>query len=93
MPHLNETNDLLDAVAKVLLRCFVFGFLFLLLWFVVFLFAGEALYRLNGNLFGISQHEMNLMHLFGMALVKVILYLFFLFPYIAIRWVLRNRAA
>jgi hypothetical protein len=93
MPHSNETNDLLDAIAKILLRCFVLGYLFLLLWFCIYMFAGDMMYRLNRSLFGVTPHEMNLLHLFGMALVKLILFLFFLFPYIAIRWILRNRAA
>jgi len=87
-----DTDDLLDAVAKVLLRCFVLGYAFLLLWFAVYVIGGDALYRLNTNLFGVTQHEMNLLHVFGMTLVKLILFLFFLFPYVAIRWVLRNRA-
>ena len=91
MPSFKETNDLLDAIAKVLLRCFVLGYLFLLLWFGVYLLAGDILYRLNGSLFGVTQHEINLMHFFGIASVKMILFVFFLFPYVAIRLVLRKR--
>ena len=93
MPHPNETNDLLDAIAKILLRCFVLGYAFLLLWFVVYLIAGDALYRLNSSLFGVSQHEMNLLHIYGIALVKIFVFVFFLFPYVAIRLVLRGRTA
>ena len=91
MTRSDETNDLLQAVAGILLRCFVLGYLFLLLWFGAYVLAGDLLYRLNGSLFGVTQHEINLMHFFGMALVKLILFVFFLFPYVAIRLVLRNR--
>lgn len=93
MPLSKETHELLDAVAKVLIRCFVLGYLFLLLWFGIYLFAGDLLYRLNGPLFGLSQHEVNLMHFYGIVFVKCCNILFFLFPYIAIRLVLRKTQA
>ncbi len=36
MSELKQTNDLLDAIAKVLLRCFVLGYALLLIWAGVF---------------------------------------------------------
>ena len=81
---------LLDATAKILLRCFLLGYLFLLVWAAAYLLAGEWIYRLNGPLFSVSQHEMNLLHFYGIAFVKCCVILFFLFPYIAIRLVLRK---
>jgi len=86
-----EINELLDTVAKVLLRCFVLGFLLLLLWFVAYLSAGDLIYR-QGKMFGLSAHEIDVIHYCGMALVKGCVLLFFLFPYIAIRLVLRKRS-
>ena len=91
MPEFKETHDLLDAVAKVLIRCFFLGYLFLLLWFGVYLLAGDLIYRMNGPLFGLSQHEMNLMHFCGIVLVKCFVFLVFLLPYLAIRLVLRQK--
>jgi hypothetical protein len=90
MPEFKETHDLLDAVAKVLIRCFFLGYLFLLLWFGIYVLAGDLIYRMSGPLFGLSQHEMNLMQFYGIVLVKCFVFLFFLFPYIAIRLVLRK---
>ncbi|MHB0961085.1 MAG: DUF6868 family protein [Pirellulaceae bacterium] len=86
-----EINELLDIVAKVLLRCFVFGFLFLLLWFVAYLSAGDLICR-QGAWFDLTPHEIKVIHYCGMGLVKGCVLLFFLFPYIAIRLVLRNRS-
>jgi len=88
-----QINDLLDAAAKVLIRCFVLGYVLLIIWIGVFLLAGDVLYRLNGPLFGVSQHEMNLMHFYGIVFVKCLVLLFFLIPYIAIRLVLQKRPA
>jgi hypothetical protein len=88
--NLSETNDLLDAAAKVLLRCFVLGFLFLLLWAGSFALLSGPIYA-QGEWFGLSPHELDLIHYCGMAFVKMCVLLFFLFPYIAIRLVRRNR--
>lgn len=86
-----EINELLDTVAKVLLRCVVLGFLFLLLWAVAYLAGGDVIYR-QGTWFDLTPHEISLIHYCGMGLVKGCVFLFFLFPYIGIRLVLRKRS-
>jgi len=92
MPQI-ESPDWLEMIAKVLLRCFVFGCLFLLLWFAFYVLAEDVMHRMHGRLFGFSKHEMALIHYCGMAYVKVCVILFFLFPYIAVRLVLRKTNA
>ena len=86
----DETRVLLDVLAKVLLRCFVFGVLFLLLWVAGYLLAGGFISRQGNLLFGLTPHEINVIHYCGLALVKSCVVLFFLFPYLAIRLVLRK---
>jgi hypothetical protein len=86
-------NELLDAVARILLRCFVLGYALLLLWAAVYLFADNVLYVPALRLFGLTSHEVDVIQYCGIAFVKCLVLLFFLFPYIAIRWVLRNRAS
>jgi hypothetical protein len=88
---LSETNELLDAIAKVLLRCFVLGFLLLLLWTVVFVFLSGPIYA-QGKWFGLSPDEVDVIHYCGIAFVKMCVLLFFLFPYISIRLVLRRKS-
>ena len=88
-----KTQELLETIAKILLRCFVLGYLLLLAWFGVYLLAGDAIYRLNGPLFGLTQHEMNRMHFYGIVFVKCCVLLFFLIPFLAIRLVLRKYKA
>jgi hypothetical protein len=85
-----NANDLFDTLAKILLRCFVLGYFFLLLWFAVYIFAGDVVYAIGGRLFGLAQHELDMINYCGMAVVKVAVVLFFLFPYIAIRLVFRK---
>ena len=44
-----------------------------------------------GKLFGLTPQEANMVHYYGISAVKCVVLLFFLFPYIAIRLVLRKR--
>ncbi len=60
MSESTDVTDLLDALAKVLLRCFALGFLLLLIWFGVFVLAGDVIHNLHGKMFGLSPHELNL---------------------------------
>ncbi len=84
-------TDLLDALAKVLLRCFVLGVLLLLISFGVFLLADDWAHGFHAKWFGVSKYEFGLMYYYGMAYMKICVILFFLLPYITIRLVLRKR--
>jgi hypothetical protein len=92
MTESKNVDELFDTLAKVLLRCFVLGYFLLLLWLVVFVFAGDLIYGIGSKLFGLMPHEVDMIHYCGMAVVKCAVLLFFLFPYIAIRLVLRKRS-
>ncbi len=91
MSDSTSVNELLDALAKVLLRCFVLGAVLLSFWFVLFLVAGNCIHEIHGKWFSMTPHEFDLICYCGMGLVKLFVLLFFLFPYIAIRCVLRKR--
>jgi len=91
MTESKHANEPFDTIARILLRCFVLGYALLLLWFAVYLCGGELLYgRLGGKLFGLTQHEVDAINYCGMAVVKGLVLLFFLIPYVAIRLVLRK---
>jgi hypothetical protein len=83
-------KDPLDMLARILLRCFGLGYLLLLLWFSIYLVASGVFYW-QAKLFGLTPHEVDLFHYCGIAFVKVIVILFFLFPYLAIRLASRKR--
>lgn len=87
------TIELLEAVAGILLRCFLMGLVLLLAWFGVLMVPGDVVHRVHGDMFGLSPHAVNLIHYCGLAFVKMCVLLFFLFPYIAIRLVLRKSKA
>jgi hypothetical protein len=87
---MNDVNECLELVSRVLLRCTIFGFVLFLVWFAAFLLAGDLIFR-QAQIFGLTQHELNLLHYGGMGLMKLIVILFFLFPYVAIRLVLKKK--
>ncbi len=86
----NSTNatELLETTAKVLIRCTGFGFLFLLIWVGFYFLTGDLIYNLHGKMFDLSQHELNVIHYAGMGLFKLAVFVFFLFPWLAIKLVL-----
>jgi hypothetical protein len=88
MSESTQTTEFFDTLAKVLLRCFVLGFLLLLIWVGAFVLARDVIHNLHGKMFKLTPHELNIIHYCGIAFVKLCVFLFFLFPWIAIRLVM-----
>jgi heme/copper-type cytochrome/quinol oxidase subunit 2 len=83
---------MLQAIAAILLRCFVLSIALLILWFVTFLLAGDLGYAVHARWFELSRHDFDLMNYYVMAVVKICSILFFLFPYVSIRLILRKES-
>ena len=54
---------------------------------------GSAGYSLHSQWFELSRHDYDVLNYFGIAFTKICAIIFFLFPYIAIRLVLRGMKA
>jgi len=93
MPDSNQATEFFDLLARVMLRCWIFGFVLLYTWFSIVVLAKERFYGFIGNWWGFSNHEMDLTNYCGIALFKLLLIVFFFFPWLAIRLVLRSRKA
>jgi hypothetical protein len=91
MSEAKSTNDFLETLAKILLRCWIFGFVLLLFWGGFFVLAPNVIYDLHGSMFGLSPHELNIIHYCGMGLTKLVVICLFFFPWAAIRLVLKKR--
>lgn len=87
----NHVDELFDTLARVLLRCFVLGYLLLLAWAGVQLFLGDWIAGMAERLVGLTAHEVALVSYCGITAVKCVVILFFLFPYAAIRMVVPRR--
>jgi uncharacterized membrane protein YukC len=87
----NEYNDVfLHTVATILLRSFLIGLAFLLLWFLLYLIAPGWMFETNAKWFNIEKRDFDMINYFGMGFVKISILLFFFFPYLAIRSMLRK---
>ena len=89
----DSTRDFFDTLAKILLRCWIFGFVLLFIWLGVVLLMGETIHSLHGPMFGLSNHELNVIFYCGMGLLKLCVLVSFFIPWLAIRMVLKNEKA
>lgn len=79
-------------VEGVLLRCFILGFVALIIWFLLFVFAGELVYDVHGGIFReITDRQFEVIHYCGMGLLKLFVSVFFFIPYIAMRWTAKSQ--
>lgn len=64
--------------------CIVINFSLLTLWFALFVFAKDGLYRLHSAWFSFSRERFETIHYAGMAAYKLATWLFVVAPYIAL---------
>jgi hypothetical protein len=93
MPEPTQTDDLLDAIAKILLRCWIFGFILLLFWWGVVMLAGDLFYGVHDSMFGLPRPQLEVIDYCGMRLTKLVVGLFFFIPWVSIWLVLKKRRA
>jgi hypothetical protein len=88
----DEQNYLLESMAAILIRCFFLSIGLLFLWFIFYIVAGNWGFSTSVNWYGskLSRNEYDLLLYYGIAFTKTCAFLFFLFPYIAIKLVLRK---
>ena len=85
-----DMNIVLDAIAGILLRCFILAIAVLLIWFVIYLLMGDFVYGIHAKIFNITRENFELLCYYGMAYIKASAFLFFLLPYIGIKLVVRK---
>ena len=87
----NERNEVfLQTMASILLRSFLFSLAFLLLWFLLYVVAPGWMFDMNARWFNIDKRDFELINYFGIGFVKIVILLFFLLPYLAIKSMLRK---
>jgi hypothetical protein len=91
MPDNERTDILLQRLGAILIRSFLLGLAFLVLWFLFYLMAPDWMFEMNAKWFTIDKRDFDLINYFGMGFVKISIILFFFFPYLAIEWTLRKR--
>ncbi|MGC9326786.1 MAG: DUF6868 family protein [Candidatus Hinthialibacter sp.] len=87
MNNSQECNDCLHTTAKILIRCFWIGFILLCFSFFSILLAHDLVFRIHSSMFQITETQFDVIMYAGLGLTKLIVFFFFLVPYISIRWV------
>ena len=87
----DQTNELLEVVAKVLLWCWIFGFIVFLFWLGAVTLAGDLALGVHGDVFGLPRPQLDVIHYCGILLTKLVVGLFFFIPWLSIKLVLRKR--
>ena len=83
--------NLLDAVARVLIRCLIIGMTFLIILNVChFMGYSEPLMQMQSKFFELSVENIALIWFVLLGITKLSLFVLFLLPYICIKLVLRQ---
>jgi hypothetical protein len=88
----DSTRDTLDTLARVLLRCWILGFVLLFISLGAILLMGETIHKLHGSMFGLSAHELDVIFYCWMGLLKIAVLTFFFIPWLSIKMVLKKLA-
>ena len=73
-----------ELVRGMLMWCTVINFGLLILWFVGFVVARDWIRRLHGKWFKLSEVSFDATHYAGMAIFKLLIFVFNLVPYVAL---------
>lgn len=72
-------------ITKVLAWCLVINYSILLVWFLFFIIASHMMYKWHAKWFKISVERFHEIHYFGIAIYKLLILVFNLVPYLALR--------
>jgi len=87
---MSETlREVLETLAKVLLRCWIIGFVLIFIWFFGIPTMDEWIYSLFDE-YGLSTHELDLIFVGFIGLVRLFVAIFFFIPWLAIWMVLKK---
>ena len=86
-----EQDNLLYQAGDIFLWCFLLSVALLVLWSILYLVIGDWAYSIHGGLFELTRHDFTLVNYWGMAFTKICAIIFFLFPYVSIKVLLRKK--
>lgn len=90
MSDKDEVRRSLEVASAVLLRCLIVGAGLLVFWFVILLLAGDMAHGVHSKFYDITKQQFDVIHYCGMGLTKLIVFVAFVIPYVAIRLTLRS---
>lgn len=92
--RLNEdTRATVELVGDILFHGLVVGFVFLIVVGLPILFLEDPIYSVHSLFMDVPKADHTLMMVTWLGNVKALLFVFFLIPWLAIRWTLKKSAA
>jgi hypothetical protein len=88
IPH--ETAQTLNVIAGILLRCFIINVVALLFVMAVVLVTGDLTYHIYASMFDLTASQYDVLLFDALIFIKSLGVVFFLFPWVAIRLMLRS---
>ena len=92
MSAMNTTDEVLEVISQVLIRCVVMGVVVLLFWWGALELMGDFVYRAHARIAPMTREQFALIHYVGLLSMKATVSILFFFPFVAIRLVLKKRA-
>lgn len=74
-----------EILSGFLLWCAIINYGLLIVWFLAFLLARDWIFRMHSKFYRISDAQFNAINYAGIAFYKIIILVFNLIPYIALR--------
>ena len=90
MSEQNSVENMLDATAGILIKCFVMGIAALIVWIFIVMGVPNWAWQIHGKFFDLSGEQVVLVQYAGLLMTKAGIFVLFLFPYIAIKLALRK---
>ena len=75
----------LEVIRAALGWCAIINMGLLLWWFLFLTFAGDWVFRMHSRFFKVNRDQFNGTHYAGMAFFKVVVFMFNIVPYLALR--------
>jgi hypothetical protein len=80
-----EMDISLSRLTRFFGICFLLAVGLLMIWFFMYLAAGDLAYSIHAKLFNIDRSLFESMNYYGMAIFKMLSWTLFLIPYIALK--------
>ena len=87
----NSLENMLGAVAEILIRSFFIGIALLTVWLVLVIGLPDWAWQMHAKIFDLSREQVARAHYAGMIVTKSGIFALFLFPYIGIKLVLGKK--
>lgn len=90
---MNDTKSIyetLEVIGQVLIRCAIMLAIALFLWWGVLALMGDLAFEVHCRFMAIPREQFDLIHYTGMLATKAAMTVLFIFPYVAIRLVIRK---